>query len=77
MLNIESSSKQPDAFATKLVQLTPQDLRQAADRLDHLAREALPGESVLCELTRSIMIAYRPEMNLSPQVIVARAWLED
>lgn len=64
MFSIESQTHQPKARAVRLVHLTPFDLRQAANRLEDLAKGAVPGESVLCELTRSITAVYRPDVNM-------------
>lgn len=49
--------------ATQQIAVTPDGLRQIADRLEHLARSVLPGHEITYEATRSVSLVYSPDMN--------------
>lgn len=61
MLDVETAPKAPNARSTRMVHITPTDLRSTAARMEELARNILPGESVICEITRSITAVYKPD----------------
>lgn len=61
MLDIEKTAAEPQALSSRMIEITPTLLREYADRLELSARHALPGEVVLCNITNSIIVVYKPD----------------
>lgn len=63
---MERIIEQASAVTHKVVSVTPSQLRQLALRLETMAKEAaLPGDWVTCQMTRSITLAYDPNISAS------------
>jgi len=61
---MESVMDNVTAMNTKLVRVTPDQLRALANRLEIQAREnSLPGDVVLVDFTRTITLIYDPELR--------------
>lgn len=61
MLDIETVSRNATAKSLRLIQASPDALRECADRIEQSARSRIPGESIICELTPGIHIVHKPE----------------
>lgn len=51
------------ALRTRVIEASPQQLREAADRLELAAKIAQFGEAVVLRFTSSITLAYHPELT--------------
>ena len=61
-MSFETVSRNTQAIQRRVVLADPQSLRECADRLEHAAKAAVTGESVICELTPSVTVVYKPEV---------------
>ena len=60
MLDILTVSKNVIARNFKLIEASPESLRECADRLDIAIKNMNQGESVLCELTLDTLVVCKP-----------------
>ena len=45
------------------VSVSPDQLRQIADRLEHMSKDSLPGEQITYEFSRSVALVFDPEVS--------------
>jgi NADH dehydrogenase FAD-containing subunit len=63
MITFERTNAKNHATTVKLIEASPELLRQLADRLDIGAKNALKGETVVCPLTDTITLIYQPDKS--------------
>lgn len=74
-MTFDSVKRNTQALQKQIILAEPASLRECADRLEHAARGAIPGESIICELTSSITVVFRPEIaQISPMQAVTSAF---
>lgn len=73
MLDIETVTRNSTAKTMRLVEASPEALRECADRIDLASRNRLPGDSVMCELTPGIHVVHVPLLDHRPSLMDAPA----
>lgn len=62
MLSLETVTRNALAKSVRVIEASPEALRECASRLEELAKGGiLAGEAVLCPLTQGIVMIYKPE----------------
>lgn len=57
--------------ASLIVNVTPDQLRVIADRLEHQARSILPGQEITYDFTRSVSLVFSPEVSTERYLTVS------
>ena len=60
MLDLEQTKRNATAKNIRLIDASPEALRECADRLEKMVVSLNPGESTLCELTPGIHVVHKP-----------------
>lgn len=64
MITLETIQRNVTAQKVRVVEATPEALREAADRIETMMREGYQsGDSVLCPFSPTIMLLYKPELQ--------------
>lgn len=61
-MQIEKAMSNQTPVVTQIIEVTPQLLREIADRLENSQKVALPGENVLISFSRRILFRFDPEV---------------
>jgi hypothetical protein len=62
VISLEVVTRNALARSVRIIEASPDALREAASRLEELAKGGvLAGEAVLCPLTQGIVMIYKPE----------------
>jgi hypothetical protein len=65
---LEATTRNATAKSIRLIQTTPEALRELANRLEHSADFCVRGEFAICELTPSIQVVYTPEVKATVEI---------
>lgn len=60
-MNFEVITRNAQAQQKKVILASPEALRECADRLEHAIKGALKGESILCDLTPTSVVVFKPD----------------
>lgn len=60
-MNFEVITRNAQAQQKKVILASPEALRECADRLEHALKGALKGESILCDLTPTSVVVFKPD----------------
>ncbi len=68
MLKLETAQTMSPVHSVRLIEASPEVLRDMADRMDNAAKSPTTDGVILCPFTSGVVLAYKPEKKMIAEV---------